>query len=1064
MSLGDLPAESLREEKEALDLMKSGQAELARYKYAKLCKKHPSIPKFHFNYALVLYKLKRYEEALEEINAGLWLKPDDLKATKFKHEINSLVLKARAEDRQKVIGSGTISPEQKSPQEPRNSGPLPEVMPAVASEAPKIETTKAEPVSEVMPVIVPNAPKVEEPKPIVEAPKIEEPKPIVEEPKPAVQAPKVEESKPVVEAPKIEESKLVVEEPKPAVQAPKVEESKPAVQAPKVEEPKPVEESKPVVEAPKIEEPKPVVEAPKVEESKPVVEAPKIEEPKPAVQAPKVEESKPVVEAPKVEEPEPVVEAPKIEESKLVVEEPKPAVQAPKVEEPKPVVEAPKIEEPKPVVEAPKIEESKPVVEEPKPAEQAPKVEEPKPVVEAPKIEEPKPVVEAPKVEETEPVVEAPKIEEPKPVMEAPKVEEPEPVVEAPQIEEPKPVVEAPKVEEPEPVVEAPKIEEPKPVVEAPKVEESKPVVEEPKPAVQAPKVEESKPVVEAPKVEEPKPKHLVDDDEPELITEPIVMESIPGPEIKSEQPETIEVEPRITILEQAATITISETETNAETESLPVLSDEAKKQESTKKEQPKEIVEVKLDSISKTASGNASCAAPASQKPDTQKPGLPSGRLVNLKDLFASKQKRVETQGPKVEHDAILEETIEICPQTEEIEEKAVDEHKLVTFTSFKELNSYKTSIQALVVKYLTKKIDREVKRTDSGRTVPSSEPSKPLTEMEILPSIVAGGIVPGNADVMTEKPVTSSAPEMPAVVSPSENRFGALANVVKAQDGIIAIIQSSNPATQYPIQIDLKKHIEQKVLAKAAIQGKKLVAIKGEVLSQIIDMESYMTLVRLNRNYEKNKQKTINDLKGKELSETIASIEAAKIPFQGYTTDQFLKEESIGLEQQMTRIATGDQLNLTEEALNKIVAQVKEIGEDAGGSDPQFRDLALQIKKLAHSLYENAQYEQSVIIYSTFLTYFPEDFESLFNVGFCQREIGNFKESEKIFKRIIELFYDNGYAWYNLALIYAITNEGDKEAYCLQKARDFGYAVDINRLSRLSVTYEKKNPFDFE
>ncbi|MBN2154389.1 MAG: tetratricopeptide repeat protein, partial [Candidatus Lokiarchaeota archaeon] len=103
----------------------------------------------------------------------------------------------------------------------------------------------------------------------------------------------------------------------------------------------------------------------------------------------------------------------------------------------------------------------------------------------------------------------------------------------------------------------------------------------------------------------------------------------------------------------------------------------------------------------------------------------------------------------------------------------------------------------------------------------------------------------------------------------------------------------------------------------------------------------------------------------------------------------------------------------------------------------------------------------EQAIRVYSAYVDYFPEDFEALFNLGFCHRELGNYRESEEIFMRIIELFYDNAYAWYNLSVIYSITTEGDKEAYCLQKAREFGYAVDVNRLSRLLVTYAPKNPF---
>jgi tetratricopeptide (TPR) repeat protein len=131
--------------------------------------------------------------------------------------------------------------------------------------------------------------------------------------------------------------------------------------------------------------------------------------------------------------------------------------------------------------------------------------------------------------------------------------------------------------------------------------------------------------------------------------------------------------------------------------------------------------------------------------------------------------------------------------------------------------------------------------------------------------------------------------------------------------------------------------------------------------------------------------------------------------------------------------------------------------------GDDAPLKAATAKIKRAALSLYNNTQYEQAAMIYSSFVEYFPEDFEALFNLGFCHRELGNYKDAEGMFKRIIELFYDNAYAWYNLSMIYSITTEGDKEAYCLQRAREFGYAVDVNRLSRLMVTYTPKNPFDF-
>jgi tetratricopeptide (TPR) repeat protein len=188
---------------------------------------------------------------------------------------------------------------------------------------------------------------------------------------------------------------------------------------------------------------------------------------------------------------------------------------------------------------------------------------------------------------------------------------------------------------------------------------------------------------------------------------------------------------------------------------------------------------------------------------------------------------------------------------------------------------------------------------------------------------------------------------------------------------------------------------------------------------------------------------------------------------PVQGYRPDSFLKEEPAVVELQSAEISSGNQAGLTDGALAKFIDYIREVGEGravlvAGGDDAPLKAAAAKIKRVALDLYNNTQYEQAISIYSAFIGYFPEDYEALFNTGFCHRELGNYKESEVMFMRIIELFYDNAYAWYNLSMIYSITTEGDKEAYCLQRAREFGYAVDVNRLSRLMVTYAPKNPFD--
>ena len=156
-----------------------------------------------------------------------------------------------------------------------------------------------------------------------------------------------------------------------------------------------------------------------------------------------------------------------------------------------------------------------------------------------------------------------------------------------------------------------------------------------------------------------------------------------------------------------------------------------------------------------------------------------------------------------------------------------------------------------------------------------------------------------------------------------------------------------------------------------------------------------------------------------------------------------------------------------LTEQELGSLVMQILELRKSVGieaaaSNEPRLQEALTTIKKTAQALYESAQYEQSLLLYSTILTYFPEDLEALFNTGFCQRELGDFHDSEATFKHIIELFYDNAYAWHNLALIYEVTGEGDKELYCLRKAREFGYFVDFQHVASLELQVAARNPFD--
>ncbi|MBD3185365.1 tetratricopeptide repeat protein [Candidatus Bathyarchaeota archaeon] len=157
---------------------------------------------------------------------------------------------------------------------------------------------------------------------------------------------------------------------------------------------------------------------------------------------------------------------------------------------------------------------------------------------------------------------------------------------------------------------------------------------------------------------------------------------------------------------------------------------------------------------------------------------------------------------------------------------------------------------------------------------------------------------------------------------------------------------------------------------------------------------------------------------------------------------------------------------LQLQPEAIERITAEITalpDIEDDdcEGDKDQYIKNMLTKYKRMAKVLYDNAEYAGALALYQAILQVDPEDFESLFTQGFAYRELEEYENAISSFKRILELFYDNGYAWYCLAVVYALLNKGAEELYCLKKAKLFGYDVDISRLSRLALTYIAKNPF---
>ncbi|MFX0102640.1 MAG: tetratricopeptide repeat protein [Candidatus Hodarchaeota archaeon] len=126
-------------------------------------------------------------------------------------------------------------------------------------------------------------------------------------------------------------------------------------------------------------------------------------------------------------------------------------------------------------------------------------------------------------------------------------------------------------------------------------------------------------------------------------------------------------------------------------------------------------------------------------------------------------------------------------------------------------------------------------------------------------------------------------------------------------------------------------------------------------------------------------------------------------------------------------------------------------------------YKENLTKFKRIARQLYNNAEYDNALRLYNKLMECLPEDLEVLFNLSFCYRELENFDESIDYLKRILEYYYDNAYGWYCLANVYFMIEDRPKELYSLKKAREFGYFVNLDRLSRLAVTYQEQNPFEF-
>jgi tetratricopeptide (TPR) repeat protein len=155
-----------------------------------------------------------------------------------------------------------------------------------------------------------------------------------------------------------------------------------------------------------------------------------------------------------------------------------------------------------------------------------------------------------------------------------------------------------------------------------------------------------------------------------------------------------------------------------------------------------------------------------------------------------------------------------------------------------------------------------------------------------------------------------------------------------------------------------------------------------------------------------------------------------------------------------------------LTAVSVNDLMTKIELLpsGEDTVFMDTMKSRYSYEIsyiKEAINALHKSNQYQPTIKACEKYLEHFPDDLEILFELGNFHLERGNLGQSEATFKKILEIYYDNAYAWHNLARVYEVRGLGQFEAFCLQKARSFGYPVDEIRLARLMIKAIPVDPF---
>jgi tetratricopeptide (TPR) repeat protein len=395
--------------------------------------------------------------------------------------------------------------------------------------------------------------------------------------------------------------------------------------------------------------------------------------------------------------------------------------------------------------------------------------------------------------------------------------------------------------------------------------------------------------------------------------------------------------------------------------------------------------------------------------------------RLTTLMSLVNEAcEEENESQEPcTAEHDFL--------PGTYEI--SVISEESLVTFQTFRALESYKETIHNLVAKYLDMKLEQESASNIPGVGTSGSE------QVNLLNKLDHGEIL---------------------------GRF-------------VPFLENDDV---YPSSVDLSSDFREKARKELEITLSVPITVPGPIREQMVTMQAYVDLVRTNRNPgSQPSRELVNDAGTSQFAPTFVPYEPVVVesPIDAMKASTIATapepEEEKVLEDTEPAIILPEtgapEIFMSEEKIAEMRASIAEIGKkidlgEISETDAAIMEVREQYKAIARHLYTGVHYVDAISLYKSYVEVFTEDIEALFNLGFCYREINELSEAEAMFKRILELFYDNAYCWFNLAVIYELTNDGPKELYCLQKARDFGYDVDVMRLSRLAVAFVPKNPFE--